>query len=386
VRIITSIIKSLILSVGLFSLITAQAVDYYVSTTGNDSNAGSLSQPFKTITYAYSRASAGTIIHVLPGTYYDYQIGWGIHLGKSGTASSPIILKSEQNGKAIIDGKNASDRNQGFYIDGDYNVVDGFEITGGPHGGISIWSNGNKIINNNIHHNGTPASTSTLGQDGIYSSETTSDNYYANNFIHDNGRIGSNFDHGLYLCGNNETIINNILFRNAAYGLHIAGYDTVNSMRIYNNVISYNGKSGIILWMAVSGVDIKNNIIYNNAKYGIDSFDAHGSGVVVDKNIVFGNPLGNYNFTRDGSDYSYTLGITISSDPRFVDNSSATFNPHLSSTSPAIKSGLNLSSIFTTDFDGIGRPSGILPWDIGVYNYGSGISTSPLPPTNIRLL
>ena len=182
-------------------LARAQAAELYVSTQGSDSNPGTSAQPFRTITYAYSKASAGTTIHVLPGVYSDYTSGWGIHLGKSGTASSPIVLHSETRGGAIIDGQNASDRNQGFYIDGNYNVVDGFEIRNCPHGGISIWSNGNRIINNEIHHNGNPASTSTNGRDGVYSNEGTSGNYYAGNSIHDNGRTGSNWITGFTCAG-----------------------------------------------------------------------------------------------------------------------------------------------------------------------------------------
>src|SRR5512143_1040878 len=97
----------------VLALARAQAADLYVSTQGSDSNPGTSAQPFRTITYAYSKAAAGTTIHVLPGVYTDYTSGWGIHLGKSGTASSPIVLRSETRGGAIIDGQNASDRNQG---------------------------------------------------------------------------------------------------------------------------------------------------------------------------------------------------------------------------------------------------------------------------------
>src|SRR6185503_12482099 len=299
-------------------LVRASAADYYVSTQGNDANAGTAAQPFRTITRAYDLASAGSTITVLPGVYTDYQSGWGLHLNKNGTASSPITLRSQVRGGAVIDGQNLSDRNQGIYLDGSYNIIDGFQIRGGPKGGITIWGNYNQILNNDLHHNGNPASSSTLGQDGIYSGENTRNTVYKANYIHDNGRTGSNLDHALYLRGDNELVINNVLIRNAAYGLHIAGYATVSNMKAYNNVIAHNGKSGIILWMAVSGVDIKNNIIYQNGKYGIDSYDAHGSGVVIDRNLVFGNSLGNYALARDGSDFTYTLGTTISSAPIFV--------------------------------------------------------------------
>jgi len=358
-------------------LVRASAADYFVSTQGNDSNPGTAAQPFRTITRAYSLASAGTTITVLPGVYTDYQSGWGLHLGRSGSATSPITLRSQVRGQAIIDGQNVGDRNVAIYLDGSYNLIDGFQIRGGPKGGITIWGNYNQILNNDIHHNGTLASSSTLGQDGIYSGENTRNTVYRANYIHDNGRTGSNLDHALYLCGDNEVVINNVLVRNAAYGLHIAGYTTVSNMKAYNNVMAHNGKSGIILWMAVSGVDIKNNIVYQNGKYGLDSYDAHGSGVILDRNLVFGNALGDYNFINGGSDYAYTLGTTISSAPLFVNSTAAGFDAHLSSGSPAINAALNLSSTFTTDMDGATRPASG-PWDLGACEVGTAAdSTAP---------
>ena len=40
-------------------------------------------------------------------------------------------------------------------------------------------------------------------------------------------RPGNNLDHGMYLCGDNEIISNNIVAGNAANGLQVAGYRTV---------------------------------------------------------------------------------------------------------------------------------------------------------------
>src|SRR3989337_510755 len=92
-----------------FSLLTlslagAHGASYHVSTQGNDSNPGTASQPFRTITRAYSLVGAGDTIIVMPGVYTDYTSGWGLRLGKSGTAASPIILKSQVRGGAVIDG------------------------------------------------------------------------------------------------------------------------------------------------------------------------------------------------------------------------------------------------------------------------------------------
>src|SRR5262249_29852779 len=163
-----------------------------------------------------------------------------------------------------------------IYIDGSYNVVDGFEIKNGPRGGITIWSNGNRNLNCIIHHNGNVASTSTQGMDGVYSDADTSDNVYTANYVRHNGRAGSTLDHGLYPCGRNELVNINIVVDNSCNGIQVAGYTTVSNLRIYNNVLAYNGGNGIILWQTLNGVDIKNNVLYNNTRYGISSYDAHG--------------------------------------------------------------------------------------------------------------
>ncbi|PWU14791.1 MAG: hypothetical protein C5B50_16515 [Verrucomicrobia bacterium] len=371
-RIEVSFHKLLFLSLTLAG-ISSQGATYYVSTAGSDSNPGTSAQPFRTITHAYSLAGAGATILVAPGVYTDYTSGWGIHLGASGTASSPIVLRSQTKGAAIIDRQNLSDGESGFYIDGSYNIVDGFEIRNSPRTGIDVYGNNNGILNCHIHDNGTPSSPITDGGSGIYSSEGTSGNIYMCNTIDHNGR--STLDHGLYLCGQNEQLINNSIFSNAGNGLQVAGYTTVSNMKVYNNVLALNGANGIILWQALSGVDIKNNIFLNNAHYGIGSYAATGSGVVVNNNDFFGNGYGNYNFSDGGSTYSYSLGAAAYTDPLLANETAAGLDPHLLAGSPAIQSGLNLYSTFTTDIQGNARPTSGA-WDLGPCAYGVTVSQS----------
>jgi hypothetical protein len=343
----------------------AGAATLYVSPQGDDANTGSSSEPFRTITEAYSHADAGTTIIVMPGTYSDYTTGWGIHLDGKGTSSRPIVLRSQTPGAAVIEGSNRSDRNVGFYIDGNYNVVDGFEIKNCPKGGLTIWGNNNQIRRCNIHNNGNVGSSSDKGQDGIYSAPETRGNVYSANYIQSNGRSGSGLDHGLYLCGANELVINNVVQANAACGLQVAGYDTVRSLRVYNNVFAFNGTDGIILWQSLSGVDIKNNILYQNSRWGIGSWDAHGSGVSVKRNLSFGNGSGDFSLEDGDSDFSYRLSGTVKSDPLFVDSSWGSIDPHLRSGSPAIKAGVNLYGTFKTDMEGNPRQKSARAWDLG---------------------
>lgn len=50
------------------------AANYYVSPTGSDSNSGTLTQPFGSITKAQSAASSGDIVYLRGGTYKNFKI------------------------------------------------------------------------------------------------------------------------------------------------------------------------------------------------------------------------------------------------------------------------------------------------------------------------
>src|SRR2546429_5525952 len=131
-RIEVSVYRLALLILSL-SVVSVRAADFYVSTQGSDSNPGTSAQPFRTITRAYSLAGAGTTIIVMPGVYTDHTSGWGLRLGASGSASSPIVLRSQVRGGAIIDGQKASDGDEASHIYGSCNIFDGFYSCGGPH-------------------------------------------------------------------------------------------------------------------------------------------------------------------------------------------------------------------------------------------------------------
>ncbi len=77
--------------------------DYYVSTSGSDSFAGTEAQPFRTINYALSIAGPGSTIFVREGIYVEK-----INFYNSGISGSPITLKSYPSEKAIISGNGLS--------------------------------------------------------------------------------------------------------------------------------------------------------------------------------------------------------------------------------------------------------------------------------------
>jgi hypothetical protein len=337
---------------------------YYVATNGDDANPGTDALPFRTILGAYAHANAGDTIVVKPGTYSETYNDYGLRLDRSGTATAPITLRSQVRWQAVLDGQNDSAHGEVLWFSGAFNVVEGFEVTRGYAGGVAVYGNDNTLVGNHIHHNGNGGDpASSYGQDGVYSDSQTHGNAYVANYIHDNGRIAyeSNLDHGLYLCGDDELVANNIVTSNSAYGLQIAGYDTVSNMRVYNNVIAYNGRSAIVIWQTMSGVAIKNNAFYENAHDGIGIYHAYGSGVTIDHNVFFGNDSGTIAYVESNLGYDSSGVFTF--DPAFVNPTAGEF--HLSVGSPAIDAGVSLSEV-PTDFGGLARPQGA-GYDLGAY-------------------
>jgi hypothetical protein len=110
-----------------------------------------------------------------------------------------------------------------------------------------------------------------------------------------------------------------------------------------------------------------------NGHWGLNSYRAHGTGGVVDHNLVFGNKEGDCNFTAGASDYAYTQGKTLAADPCFLHPASTEFDAHLARQSPAIGAGVNPHEVFATSLDGVARPT-TGPWDLGPY-----VCTEPKP-------
>jgi len=70
---------------------------YYVAPNGSNLNSGSQNQPYQTIQNAVDRASAGDMIHVLPGTYYQHT-----SIDHGGVADKYLVIRAE--GKVVLDG------------------------------------------------------------------------------------------------------------------------------------------------------------------------------------------------------------------------------------------------------------------------------------------
>src|SRR5438874_8990582 len=137
---------------------TSFATTYYVAPTGSDSNSGSSSTPWKTITHANIAAACGSTVIVENGTYIET-----VNLGVVCTSSTPRVFKSQNKWGAKIAPTNAQMTAQSAIvvaINGAYNILQDFEITGAGDGGdptsgsgikIQSGATGSQALGNNIH-------------------------------------------------------------------------------------------------------------------------------------------------------------------------------------------------------------------------------------------
>lgn len=292
-------------------------------------------------------------------------------------SSSPTIQNNVLNG-------GFGTHSIGIFLSDASPIIRGNTIdAGGGNTGDGILNNlSAPTIQNNIIRGGTKSFSS-----GIYN--TRSEPLIINNLI--DGGSGS------VVVGIHNTDVSTAIIRNNtiyggtantgvlwSYGIIVEN----SSATIQNNTIdggfaepSSGGISyGIQIFFA--SPTIENNIIFTsdgNKRYGVYELGSSSFPISLKNNDIFDCPDALYvqitpkNITDISvvNDLIFANG-NISQDPLFVDrdgpdNNKATMDDndwHLSITSPTAVGGQNLSTIFTTDKDGITRTA---PWSIGAY-------------------
>jgi len=121
------------------------AADYFVSPLGLDTNIGSISSPFKTITKAVSVATAGDIIYLRGGTHtYTTRI----NISKSGTAASRLKMYAYPGDpRPVLDfsAMAINSSNRGLDISGSYWHFKGFDIFKAGDNGMHMDGSNNII-------------------------------------------------------------------------------------------------------------------------------------------------------------------------------------------------------------------------------------------------
>jgi len=278
---------------------------YYVSTSGNDSNPGTLSLPFKTIQKGVNVAQPGDTVLVRAGTYLEK-----ITMQKSGTSSAKITVKNYPGENPVINGENV--RPTAVNFNGKSHIKwEGFELTNHGnntrHTGVFVLPSGSahiEIMGNYVHHNygGTTQATSL---DGIraYRNAAGPTLIEDNRFEHMRGR-------GMYIRNNftarGNTFINTL--RDAIY----FGWSTDCTVLIEKNYFQDIGTSPDNMHDDAiqsygnldhnANVTIRYNIINRVAYQGIilEEFNPSSKVVLHDNLLYGGSDTGNWAILIEG--------------------------------------------------------------------------------------
>ena len=238
------------------------AQTYYVDpVAGLDTNPGTITLPFQTISYANSKmSSSGGYIYLRGGTYsYSDKIT----LSKVATASNTIKIWAYNNEIPIIDFAGEATGTDGISLTGDYYHLKGLEIMNSGHNGIICKGHHNIIEACKIHSN----RNSGFGMGG----SSNSGAYPSNNLIL-NCDSYLNFDSPI---GGNADGFSPKWF--------IGKGNVFKGCRAWQN-----SDDGWDLWMADSTVELDSCFSFRNGvnSWGSGTFDGDGNGFKLGGNYV----------------------------------------------------------------------------------------------------
>jgi hypothetical protein len=267
-------------------------MSFYVSTTGKDTNSGSLSEPWKTIQHAANKAVAGDTVYLRKGTYRE-----SVNLPHSGSATAgSIVFQSYPGELAVVDGTGVAccgDSIQGLFnitSNESYLILEGIEIqnyasnnVSNEPAGIYISGAGEylRVLNNTVH--GIVETAGANGNAhgiGIYGTEGTPLS---------NITVSGNDVYGLK-TGNSETIIfdgNVVGFTASGNLVHDTDNIGIDATGFYGTGPSGHdqARSGLITGNTVYNITSLHNPAYNG--YGADGIYCDGcTSVVISRNLV----------------------------------------------------------------------------------------------------
>lgn len=108
---------------------------FYVSTAGNDSNPGTLAQPFATVSKAQSVMAVGDTLYLRGGTY---NLSAQVKLTLDGAAGNYCKLWAYPGERPVFDFSTTAAGTKGLYLNADYWHVKGIEVANATDNGIIV--------------------------------------------------------------------------------------------------------------------------------------------------------------------------------------------------------------------------------------------------------
>lgn len=408
---------------------SAQAVDLFVSKSGNDNNNGSINSPFLTLKKGISTLNLATkgqshTLFVRQGSYSETLNGlpsgvsWSSPITISGYANETVIINpsgtceiinfvaSQQYiifKNMILDGTNLfKSLDSGCYnisLRGNYIRFENLEVKNSPWNGIIGSGYNHEFINLKVHHNGYWATQAGYppGNNGVYL--TTNNSLIDGGEYYENSCFGVRFFDSSSTTSANNNIVRNAKIHHNGRGIAFDGTalcgsggggivlgDTNNAA--INNIV-FNNYWGIST-SAGGGRKVTAPLIYNNTLYA-NSYGLHVDPEAVNAQVI--NNIfykTNYNANSGtGTVFSHNLCspqttfCTLTAEPNFKDAANLDF--HLLPGSPALDKGMTLTQV-PTDRDGTLRPQG-QAYDIGAHEFISIPATTNKisAPKNLKI-
>jgi Right handed beta helix region len=251
------------------------ATDYYVSTSGNDANAGTFSAPWRTLQKAATSIGAGDTCYIRGGSYIERVTISNRH----GSAALPMTFASYPGETASIEQTLVS-----------------------PPNGLSALltiSNSDFIIIRNIEFQNHKTSTATKDLFGIYIVGACNGVQLRGNKVHDiwqSATTAAGNAHGISVLGNAATAID---------GLIIDGNEIHHCLTGSSETVTLNGN--------VTNFTVTNNLIHDCNNIGIDFIGGEGvnTNAALDKarnGVCSGNVIYNIDSAYNPA-YKGTLGF-----------------------------------------------------------------------------
>ncbi|MHC4739603.1 MAG: PA14 domain-containing protein, partial [Planctomycetota bacterium] len=270
--------KTIYLMVFVLLLVLAAesvATNYYVATDGDDSDPGTIDQPWLSIKQSCYNLQPGDTLHIRGGTYTgsgNIDIDFKFN-GKHGTQSTPIIIKAHPGEEVIIDAQQAANI---FDLQNvDWMTIDSIEFRNGLHDHIFL---GYDVAATNI----TIKNCKFSGIDfwagnnpaAIYISTNASDITVNNNVMIGDGTDTAGCGVIMFRAGGEIKVFNNETYgtTNGIFVKH--GNDPGCVTRIYNNYIHDVTGNGIFL-NTDDGI-VENNLIHDAGGAGVRIFEGMG--------------------------------------------------------------------------------------------------------------
>jgi predicted outer membrane repeat protein len=375
----------------LMTALAAHATDYYVATTGSDTNTGTQASPFLTIQRGVNACAAtGDTVIVADGTY----IGNG---NRNITFGNRTLTVRSQNGptRCIINPDRSGRAFYNEWFSTSVPTIDGFYIFEGgadDGGGIAVNSSSmtvqNCIFDNNI-------TVDTEGVGGAISNNAT---LTVRNCVFKNNKAdkggGAIYNGGTSSMGGTLTIQNCQFSNNSTLEYSGGALDLRKAATVENCVFIKNtapNGGGAIASNASQASHIVNCVFYRNKSGNGAAISSYFTGTVVSHCTFVNNfadgiggihAFGSFFVTNSivyGTDITSSVTITyscmidrlppgtgnIQADPQFVDLVADNF--HLKSTSPCINAGTPTPVLTRSyDLDELPRTMGTAP-DMGAY-------------------